>query len=149
MVKLITPDKFVQYAKRIVSNPSSPEEEARSAVSRAYYSLYHETLQLMLRKYSFELIKNIEVDWKRPLTPREKYQLNSLDPVFLRRVNFHRVLPKTIHNLKKPIIATNFKNYRDKRNQADYDLGIDMVYSYANVIVSNIDGFIGIIKSVL
>jgi hypothetical protein len=149
MVKLITPDKFVQYAKRIVSNPSSPEEEARSAVSRAYYSLYHETLQLMLRKYSFELIKNIEVDWKRPLTPREKYQLNSLDPVFLRRVNFHRVLPKTIYNLRKPIIATNFKNYRDKRNQADYDLGIDMFYSYANVIVSNIDGFIGIIKSVL
>ncbi len=149
MTKLITPDKFAHYAKRIVSNPSAPEEEARSAVSRAYYSLYHETLQLMLKRYSLALIKNIEYDWKRPLTARERYQLNSLDPLFLRRVNFHQVLPKTIHSMKKPIIATNFKNYRDKRNQADYDLGIDMLCSQANTIVSNIDGFINIVKSVL
>ena len=138
---------FLQYAKRIVANPASPEEEARSAVSRAYYSLYHETLELMLKRYSLDLIKNIEREWGRQLNAQEKYQLNSLDPAFLKRVNFHYVLPKTLRNMKKPIIASKFINFRDKRNQADYDLKINMGCIDADIIVSNVDTFVSVIKS--
>lgn len=145
---MITPVQFLNFAKRIVSNPSAPEEENRSAISRAYYSLYHETLELMLKKYSLELIKNIENEWRRPLSYNEKYQLNNLDPAFLSRVNFHKVLPNTIRGLKKPTIAAKFMNFRDKRNQSDYDLRLNFASSDAFTVVSNIDGFIGIVKSI-
>jgi uncharacterized protein (UPF0332 family) len=144
---VITPNKFLQYAKTIVSNPTAPEEESRSAVSRAYYSLYHEALDTMLTKYSLDLIKNIEKEWKRPLNAKEKYQLNSLDPDFLKRINFHRVLPETLRDLKKPIIANKFLNFRDKRNQADYDLKTNLSGSDANIIVSNIDSFVILVKT--
>lgn len=143
----ITPDKFLQYSKRIVANPAAPEEEARSAVSRAYYSLYHEALEIMLKRYSFDLIRNIETVWKRPLTAQEKYQLNSLDPLFLKRVNLHKIIPNIIRGLRKPIIASSFINYRDKRNQADYDLKATWTRNDAETVVLKIDGFVGIIKS--
>jgi uncharacterized protein (UPF0332 family) len=143
---LITPDKFLRFAKTIVSDPKIPEEEARSAISRAYYSLYHETLELMIRKYSLDLIKEIEKDWKKPLTRQEKAQLNSLDPNFLKRVNFHKTLPNTIRGLKNPAMAIKFINFREKRNQADYDLRIGITCSDATVIVSNIDMFISGVK---
>ena len=145
--ELITPDKFLQYAKRIVSVPSAPEEEARSAVSRAYYSLYHEALELMIRRYSLDLIKEIEKEWGKHLTHQEKTQLNSLDPDFLKRVNFHRILPNAIRNQKKPIIAVKFINFRDKRNQADYDLKLDISCSDASTVVTNIDGFVTVVRA--
>ena len=94
------------------------------------------------------LIKNIEYEWGRPLSSTEKYQLNNLDPIFLSRVNFHKVLLNTIRGLKKPIVASKFINFRDKRNQADYDLRLNIVCSDASTIVSNVDGFIGIVKSI-
>ena len=145
---MITPDKFLQYAKRVISVSSAPEEEARSAVSRAYYSLYHEALELMIKKYSFDLIKEIEKEWGKVLSPQEKAQLNSLNPNFLKRVNFHRVLPNTIRQQKKPIIATKFINFRDKRNQADYDLKLNISCSDATTIVTSIDGFVTVMRTI-
>ena len=144
---MITPDKFLQLAKRIISSPKISEEEARTAISRAYYSLYHETLELMVKKYSLDLIAEIEKEWGKKLTIQERTQLNALDPNFLSRINFHRVLPNVIRKMQKPIIATIFINYRDKRNQADYDLKLSPAHSDATTIVSNIDRFIGVVKA--
>lgn len=143
---MITPEKFLILAKKMVSDASIPEEEARSAVSRAYYSLYHEALELMVKKYSFGLIKEIEKQYGKPLSFQERTMLNSLDPAFLSRVNFHRVIPNVLRTMKKPIMANKFINFRDKRNQADYQFMDSMVYADAIVIVSNIDGFIGVVK---
>lgn len=144
---MITPDKFLLLAKRIVSDPKISEEEARTAISRAYYSLYHETLELMIKKYSLDLIAEIEKEWGKKLNAHERIQLNNLDPVFLSQVNFHRVMPNVIRRMHNPIIATVYINYREKRNQADYDLKLSPAYSDADTIVSNIDRFIVIVKA--
>jgi hypothetical protein len=144
---LITPDKFLHYANRIVANPSAPEEEARSAVSRAYYSLYHEALEVLVNKYSFDLIKEIERWHGKPLSPNEKAQLNSLDPNFLKNVNFHKLIPFVLRSQKKPLIATKFINFRDKRNQADYDLKRNISCSDASIVVLSISGFVTVVKT--
>jgi hypothetical protein len=144
---LITPDKFLDFAKRIVSAKSAPEEESRSAISRAYYSLYHETLAIMVKKYSIDLIKNIEKEWGKPLKHYERVQLNALDPTFIRKLNLHRILPDTLYDLKKPLIASSFKNFRDQRNNADYDLKLVFTCPIAYTVVNNIDALIGLMKS--
>ncbi|MGA2386964.1 MAG: hypothetical protein ABSG33_10585 [Candidatus Bathyarchaeia archaeon] len=144
---MITPDRFLLLAKRMVSNPGIPEEEARSAISRAYYSLYHETLQLVIKKYSLDLIREIERQYGRQLTIQERAKLNSLDPDFLCRINFHRILPVVMRNMQKPIIASKFMNFREKRNQADYDLKLTTAQSDAITIVTNIDKFVVVVKT--
>jgi len=121
---MITCDKFLDCAKRILAKRSIPfpEEECRTAISRAYYSLYHQTLETTKNQYSHDLINTIERYKKRRLTRNEKIRLNSLDPTFLKNLNFHNLLPKTLTRIGERGKAVSFKNFRDLRNQADYDL---------------------------
>ena len=135
---MITGDKFIKYAKRIVSSSSISEEEARSAISRAYYSLYHQTLAVAIKKYSLSLIKKVEKHNRKRLRRYERSQLNSMDSRFLRKCNFHKILPDTLFDIN-PILAFSFKNFRDQRNQADYDLKMTFTHGDADTIVNNID----------
>ena len=144
---MLTPDSFLKYAQKIITDPNIPEEEARTAISRAYYSLYHETLKQMIKKYSLALIKEIEREWSKPLSHIEREQLNALDPTFLQRVNFHRILPNVMRGMRNPVIANKIINFREKRNQADYDLKATFVYSDAQAIVQNIEGVIMTVKT--
>jgi uncharacterized protein (UPF0332 family) len=144
---MITADKFLDCAKKIVSNSSIPEEECRTAIGRAYYSLYHQTLAVVVSRHSLKLIRNIERNFKRHLKQFEKNQLNSLDPAFLMKCNLHKILPFTLTDINEPVLATAFKNFRDKRNQADYELKLTFTYSDANTIVGSIDGLASQIKS--
>lgn len=130
-----------------MSVASASEEESRSAVSRAYYSLYHETLEIMTRKFSLDLIKNIEKVKKRPLSYNERAKLNALDPEFLKQFNLHQRLPDTLFEMKYRALAMTYKNFRQQRNQADYDLKVDLSHSDADVVVKSIDALIGAIKS--
>jgi hypothetical protein len=148
-VKSITPDKFLQLAKKIVSNSTAPEEEARTAISRAYYSLYHETLGIMKSKHSIALINNIKKHSKKKLRYNELNRLNSLDPTFIRRYNLHRIIPDTLYDLKKTIIASKFKNFRIARNDADYVLTNNISCSDANIVVQNIDNLLTVVKATL
>jgi len=144
---LITPDKFLQFAKKIMSVKSASEEECRSAVSRAYYSLYHETLQIMISRYSLDLIVNIEKVKKKTLSNSERAKLNSLDPDFLKQFNLHQIIFDTLFNMKYRAVAMTYKNFRIQRNQADYDLKMNLSYNDADVVVKNIDVLVSAIKS--
>ncbi len=148
MILLITADKFLKYAKRIISRSSPSEEESRSAISRAYYSLYHHTLETMIRRYSLDLIKRIERSKRKRLKWYERSQLNSLDSNFLRRFNFHKILPDTLVDINEPILAISFKNFRDSRNQADYDLKRTFTHLDATTLVSHIDNLVSQVDSI-
>jgi len=119
---MITCDKFLNCAKKILAKRLIPEEECRTAISRAYYSLYHQTLETTKNHYSHDLINTIEKYKKRSLSRNEKIRLNSLDPTFLKTLGLHKLLPKTLARIGESSKAVSFKNYRDLRNQADYDL---------------------------
>ena len=117
---------------------SGNEEDFRTAISRAYYSLYHQTLHTTQNRYSLDLIKTIEKRKNRRLNRKEKAQLSSLDSKFLRTINLHRLLPITLANIGEYTKSVLLKNYRDLRNQADYDLKMKFeesdVTTYVNAI---------------
>jgi len=136
---MITCDKFLKCARKILADRSVPEEDSRTAISRAYYSLYHQTLETTKNRHSLNLIEVIERYKKRRLTRREKIQLNSLDPKFLMRLNFHNLLPKTLARMGERTKAVSFKNYRDLRNQADYDRKLGFPKSDAITYVNAIE----------
>lgn len=136
---MITCDKFLNCAKRLLRNRSVREEDSRSAISRAYYSLYHRTLLTTKNRYSFDLIQTIEKHKKRRLTPTERRQLSSLDPDFLKKMNFHQLLPLALSKMGERTKAVSFKNYRDLRNQADYDLRKNFGKRDAITLVNSIE----------
>ena len=122
---MINCEKFLGCAKRILASNSGNEEDFRTAISRAYYALYHQTLLTTKNRYSLDLIDTIEKRENRILSRREKAQLSSLDSKFLRTVNLHRLLPLILAKMGESSKSVLLKNYRDLRNQADYDLKLD------------------------
>jgi uncharacterized protein (UPF0332 family) len=140
-------EKFLNLAKRMISSSSIPEEDCRSAISRAYYSLYHNALKTAITKYSLDLIRNIERVEKRPLTRSERNKLNALNPEFLKSYNFHRILPKMFLSINERPLSNMFMDFREKRNKADYDLKLDFNHSDATTIVSSIESLINQVKS--
>jgi uncharacterized protein (UPF0332 family) len=144
---VITPVRFMVFAKKILAQTTPPEEEYRSAISRAYYCLYHEALSVLIQKYSLDLIASIERKKKRRLNPEERAKLSALDPEFLKQFNLHQIISDTLFSLRYYAVATMFKGYRVKRNQADYDINYNITFNDADVIVKNIDVFITAIKA--
>lgn len=142
---LITAQKFLDFAKRILSKKSAPEEELRSAVSRAYYSLFHETGDRIRKRYSHALIKRLRRG--RRLNPTERMLLNRLDPKFLRKFNLHRAYPDVLIDLGFRPLAISLKQSRISRNQADYDLGRNFNRKDTTIIVNSMDRLISQIRS--
>jgi len=130
-----------------MSVKAASEEECRSAVSRAYYSLYHETLQILVTKYSLDLIGNIQKVKKKTLSGSERAKLNSLDPDFLKQFNLHQIVFDTLVGMNYQAVAMTYKNYRIQRNQADYDLKMNFLYNDADAMVKNIEVLVGAVKS--
>jgi uncharacterized protein (UPF0332 family) len=135
--RMITEDRFLEYAKKIMSQHRILEEESRTAISRAYYSLYHVTGSVLQKKYSLQLIKEIQKMYsKRRIDQR---RLNRLDRQYLRSFNLHRIFYLTLMDLGHTTIAFQFKNFRSKRNDADYDLNLNFREGPSRIIVSQID----------
>lgn len=136
---LIAEDGFLIYAKKIIGQKKIPipEEECRTAISRAYYSLYHTTGSILKKKYSFQLIKEIRKSYPRKRINLAK--LNLLDKKHLRSFNLHKMFTLTLHDLGFKTIAFRFKDFRIKRNQADYDLDLNFNATYSRIIVNEIE----------
>lgn len=136
---MITEDRFLVCAKKIIGKRklSLPEEECRTAISRAYYSLYHTTGSTLKKKYSLLLIKEVRKSY-----PKKKInlaKLNRLDKRHLRKFNLHRIYPQTLNDLGFKSMAFLFKNFRSKRNDADYDLDLNFNATNSRIIVNEIE----------
>jgi uncharacterized protein (UPF0332 family) len=90
---LILPSDFLNHAKRLIDPKNSPTEvDWRSAISRAYYSLFHESVAALQKK-----------NYTIPNT------------------NAHKFVSDTLHTLDRNM-GRKYKALRDDRNQADYQL---------------------------
>jgi len=136
---LITEDRFLIYAKKIIGQKKIPlpEEECRTAISRAYYSLYHITGSILKSKYSFQLIKEIRKSYPRRRIDLAK--LNRLDKKYLHSFNLHKMFFLTLIDLGFATIAFRFRDFRSKRNEADYDLDLNFNVTYSSIIVNGIE----------
>jgi uncharacterized protein (UPF0332 family) len=59
---MIDPEDFLSHAKTLLENPEGSEVIMRSAISRAYYSLFHEALSFLKQRHKGKIIKQIK-DW--------------------------------------------------------------------------------------
>ena len=66
-------------------------------------------------------------------------KLNRLEKKHLRKFNLHRIYPQTLHNLGFKSIAFRFKDFRIKRNDADYDLDLTFNVPKSRIIVNEIE----------
>ena len=134
---MISEDRFLAFAKRILSQSQIPEEECRTAISRAYYSLYHITGAILKKKYSFQLIEGIKKSSHRKKIHLAR--LNSLDRKYLSSFNLHQAFFLTLFDLGFKTMAFQFKDFRSKRNAADYDLDLSFEKTFSTIIVEEID----------
>ena len=96
---MIQPSDFISHAKRLVEPESVPEVDCRSAVSRAYYSLYHETDQHMRASHKSELASGITAFLRKKNDSNiDTSKINSLDELYLKgkNINFHYVLTQLV-----------------------------------------------------
>jgi len=142
----MTEDRFLVYAKKILSQKktSIPEEECRTAISRAYYSLYHITGSILKKRYSFQLIKEIRRSYSRV----DLAKLNRLDKKYLCSFNLHKMFFLALMHLGFTNIAFRFRDFRSKRNDADYDLSLNFSATYLRTIVSEIEKLTAIIMHI-
>ena len=119
-----------------IRKKSVPEEKCRTAISRAYYSLYHITSSKVKKKHSLKLINKIKKNYSKKKI--NLVLLNRLDPKHLRSYNLHKMYQLVLGDLD-PIIAKRFKDFRIKRNMADYDLHLNSDTIYSRIIVNEIE----------
>lgn len=126
--------EFLIYSKEILLPLDCNYKDAnlRSIISRSYYSLYHSSF-LFLRSYFPIILQGIIRD---NLNKREFYQYNStslknLDPKYLNSlpINLHRLIPIAFNSVPDRRVQTTLKQvakeygeFREKRNEADYNL---------------------------
>jgi hypothetical protein len=118
------PSEFMTQARMLLMMPK--EVNYRSAISRAYYCLFHEVRENIDKttKYKQILIDTLKEDYKDrgKLTDEinqkiENYDIAHISP----RPRFHWIYKKAL--LKIDIDLGNaFGDFEDKRNEADYDL---------------------------
>lgn len=139
---MITPDEFLKHAESIIVSTNNPQEiEFRSAVSRAYYSLYHEAYDKISQNHKSVLVHAICEYLDR--TPDQLYvqsRIQSLDRNYLKtqRVNLHQTIPLVLKRINKKNEGLDFIGFRNNRNDADYDIRAIYSNDNARVIVGQI-----------
>lgn len=139
---MFDPSEFLKQAKLWVEDKN--QANFRSAVSRAYYSLYHETLEFLKINHRSQLIKGIKYELNFGSgSPRyiDKSMLNALDRNYLKtlRVNMHEIIPKVCFGLGGKMFSSDFRTKRSNRNDADYDLDISLNYFEVSQIIADIE----------
>lgn len=146
----MTPDLFLVQALTLLRmGPQSSEVDCRSALSRAYYSLYHET-RLHLEKKRVDLLvagmaeffrlrRLVGFDSKRALTDsvyRESWYRNT---------NFHQALGLGVGSTISDM-GDDYKEFREGRNEADYNLSRTYGFSASKNSVDRISKLIEAVK---
>ena len=121
---MIRPAEFLDHAERIISSKSGPREvDLRCAVSRAYYSLYHEAYARVLEHKSALSAVVCEILNRRG-QDYDKSRIESLDQDYMLRkgTNFHQAIPRALTRMGEKRMGNDFAAFRDDRNVADYNI---------------------------
>lgn len=122
---MIVPKAFLDHADKITAAGNNPQEvEFRCAVSRAYYSMYHEAYATVLDKHKPVLSQAICELLDQKNRRYDKSRIDSFDKKYVVRqgVNFHRVISTVLGKIGGPAMSNDFNVFRDERNTADYNI---------------------------
>lgn len=151
---MIIGNDFLSHAKWSLEQNNHTEIYFRSAISRAYYSLFHESFKFLKENYRSELINKI-----KHMVAQKNYQdfydiyehekrISELDLNYILRlgINFHNLIPTVLRSLNYDY-SLEYKEHRKKRNEADYNLDININYNDAKHEVEAISNLIVLIQS--
>lgn len=124
---MIQSTDFVNQAKRLIDPTHSPTEvDCRTAVSRAYYFLFHKSFEHLKIKYGHVMVKSIEeyLTKKNNTIRIDHAKLKKLERQYLKQlgVNLHGTIPDVLWRLNQRKYGRDFIDFRDDRNDADYEL---------------------------
>jgi hypothetical protein len=124
---MIKAELFLIQANKLIDPSTNPTEvDFRSAISRAYYALYHETYPILEKKHRPKIIKFVkeELD-RRKWTNIDGIRLNNLEKSYLNAlaINYHRILSQVLGVVDFEL-SQSFKESRADRDNADYDLNL-------------------------
>lgn len=122
---MIQPTDFVNQAKKLIDSSNSPTEvDCRTAVSRAYYFLFHQSFEYLKIKYDRILVQSIEDYLTSNGGKFNPQELSKLDGEYLKtlNVNLHSTIPNVLRRLRQSRYSRDFESFRDDRNIADYQL---------------------------
>ena len=139
---MIQPSEFLRQAQSLIQTTPFDEVSLRSAVSRAYYSLYHESLRsLTARKRKF-LVNEIEraIRWQGSTPDLAKLQALDWDYIVKENgVNLHAVISRVLRRTPgKYQLGSDFIDFRLKRDFADYDIDKNPATDFTQQIVGDI-----------
>lgn len=139
---MIVPEELMNHAKRIIMQENSPQEaEFRSAVSRAYYSVYHEARIGMFTKYKKDMSDAICWQLDKRKKPYDKSKIYALDLEYIKKqgVNWHMIIPSVLIRIGKKGTSNDLRAFRDDRNEADYDIHIQYPMESARAKVEGME----------
>ncbi|MDE1854862.1 MAG: hypothetical protein KGH57_00885 [Candidatus Micrarchaeota archaeon] len=129
----MNPDEFLRQANRLVSQE---EVDCRSAISRAYYSLFHEAKIRLESHHNKEWHQLIESDKKLIKDTRNFIP------------NYHSVVVRLLAKLNKSY-GFDYNGFKEKRTQADYFIRDAFLSERdSKIIIGEIDKFIAKIKNI-
>ncbi len=126
---MILSTDFLLQGRKLIQDVNQPTEvDFRSAISRAYYSLYQETLNFLVVAHKQKMVSNINsylVDVKHNVS-YDNSKVQSLNIKYLHEigVNVHETLRRVLMSLDRNL-ANDFLGFRDSRNEADYQINED------------------------
>lgn len=124
---MINSSEFLVQARDLLAKPNAKEVDHRSAISRAYYSLFHSAFEILASKYKTKLVNAIKNAFLNQGIPYDTSKIEAFDRKYFseNNVNIHRVITDTLLSIRSnpaKDAANDFKISRKKRNQADYDI---------------------------
>lgn len=145
---MIRPSEFLAQAKWLISQNPCTEALSRSAISRGYYSLFHEAYNLLPTNHPTEyetiVADHIRRSGKRPDIP----SIKRVNRTYLKyNVNMHAVLADVLSQLNFGL-GSDFCNLRDERNRADYELNRFYPNGFADTMVRDAERIINLLPTV-
>lgn len=121
---MIAPQDFLNQSKYLLNIAPANEINCRSAISRSYYYLYHETLNYLETHHRNDLSRVIRNHLSSRGVLFDRNRIDAIDRNYLQilRVNLHSIIPNTLRSLHKRNEGRDFDGFRDDRNDADYEL---------------------------
>jgi uncharacterized protein (UPF0332 family) len=147
---MIAPNCFLFQAKKLLINENSEypaEVDFRSAISRAYYSLYHEAYALLKTKYKHKLVSQVILTLERRNKSYNSNLVRELNERYIIElgINFHSIISQVLLGMQYQV-GVDFKSFRRQRDDADYELSLIFRRNEATEIVEEIEKLIGDIK---
>lgn len=140
---LISPQEFLNQAKQLINGSEIPEVNSRTAVSRAYYSLFHQSFEFLKKNHSIKFAEKIikELDFGGGTNMIDYSLVKSLDRNYLNtlKINLHQIMGDVYAEIKMENKGMDFRSFRQERNKADYSIQQDYSIVRAKVTVTQIE----------